>query len=118
MDQNGPFVAQRHNLAQMYFLYQVCLETYVKYTPKKFHPYHTTSLHHKDQPTRNIISPQPNTYNKDYFCDFIMLLYKGPVTERFPFSQYQLPYILVRKEMVSIKKHQQYLLNNNLPTFQ
>ena len=46
-----------------------------------FLPHHIISLHRKGQPTRKTMDPQSNTYKKDDYCDAIVLLYKGQITE-------------------------------------
>ena len=64
---------------------------------KTFIQYYTILLNRKEQPTRNIMDPQPNTYNKDGVPYDIMFLFKGLRTERSLCFQYHLSYWIIFK---------------------
>ena len=64
------------------------------------------------------MAPQPITLNKDHLRDSIVLLHKGQISERNVTSKYVLSSPLVCKEIVTLKEHQQDLLNKSKPTLQ
>ena len=92
-----PFLAQRHNFTHMCFLYQFCVETYIKVPKTLFLPYNTISFHCKNKYTIRTTDYQNKAYSKYDYSYATMILYNIIIIKRSLCCQYHLLYWLVHK---------------------